>query len=50
MKKKTIWDLHRISPEEFKASEKLPLVMVLDNAGKENFEKLYVKYMNLEEN
>lgn len=31
MKKKTIWDLHRISPEEFKASEKLPLVMVLDN-------------------
>lgn len=31
MKKKTIWDLHRVTPEEFKASEKLPLVMVLDN-------------------
>ncbi len=31
MKKKCIWDLNRLSPEQFKASEKLPLVMVLDN-------------------
>lgn len=31
MKKKCIWDLNRLSPEEFKASAKLPLVMVLDN-------------------
>lgn len=31
MKKKSIWDLNRMSAEEFKASAKLPLVMVLDN-------------------
>ncbi|MCM1021743.1 MAG: RNA methyltransferase [Muribaculum sp.] len=31
MKKKTIWDLRRMSAEEFKASEKLPVVLVLDN-------------------
>ncbi len=31
MKKKSVWDLNRLSAEQFKASEKLPLVMVLDN-------------------
>ncbi len=30
-RKKTIWDLQRISPSEFKESEKLPLAVVLDN-------------------
>lgn len=29
--KKTIWDLDRCSVEEFRKSEKLPLVVVLDN-------------------
>ncbi len=31
MKKKTIWDMHRLSTEEFKAAPKIPLVVVLDN-------------------
>ena len=31
MKKKTIWDLHRVSIEEFKAIPKLPLTVVVDN-------------------
>jgi tRNA G18 (ribose-2'-O)-methylase SpoU len=31
MKKKTIWDLHRMTVEECRQAEKLPLVMVLDN-------------------
>lgn len=31
MKKKTIWDLARMSAEEFKASEKRRLILVLDN-------------------
>ncbi len=30
-KKKTIWDLHRMSAEEFKKAPKLPLAAVLDN-------------------
>lgn len=31
MEKKTIWDLNRISVEEFKKAEKLPLTLVIDN-------------------
>lgn len=31
MKKKSIWDLHRVSTEEFKEQKKSPLAMVLDN-------------------
>ncbi|MDM8268455.1 RNA methyltransferase [Barnesiella viscericola] len=31
MKKKSIFDLHRVSQEEFKHLEKIPLVVVLDN-------------------
>lgn len=31
MKKKSIWELHRMSVEECREAEKLPLVMVLDN-------------------
>lgn len=31
MRKKCIWDLNRLTTEEFKVSDKLPLVMVLDN-------------------
>jgi tRNA G18 (ribose-2'-O)-methylase SpoU len=31
MRKLKITELHRISPEEFKAAEKMPLVVVLDN-------------------
>lgn len=31
MKKKTIWDMGRLTPEEFKESEKMPVVVVLDN-------------------
>lgn len=31
MKKKTIWDLHRLSAEECRQSQKLPLAVVLDN-------------------
>ena len=30
-KKKTIWDLHRLTTEEFKQSPKLPIAAVLDN-------------------
>lgn len=31
MKKKTIWDLHRMSVDEFKRADKLPLTVVVDN-------------------
>lgn len=31
MKKKTIWDLGRVSVEEFRAADKLPLTVVVDN-------------------
>lgn len=31
MEKKTIWDLERVSVEEFRQSEKLPIAVVLDN-------------------
>lgn len=31
MKKKTIWDLHRVTPEQYRTTIKLPLVVVLDN-------------------
>lgn len=31
MKKKTIWDLHRMSVEEFKQADKIPLTVVVDN-------------------
>lgn len=31
MEKKTIWDLHRDSVEEYKKKGKLPLIVVLDN-------------------
>ncbi len=31
MKKKTIWDLQRLSVEEFKHADKLPLAVVVDN-------------------
>lgn len=31
MKKKTIWDLQRMSVAEFKYSDKIPLVVVVDN-------------------
>lgn len=31
MQKKTIWDLHRVSAQEFREQKKMPLVIVLDN-------------------
>lgn len=31
MEKKTIWDLNRVSIEEFKSADKLPLTIVVDN-------------------
>ena len=31
MKKKTIWDLNRVSVDEFRQSKKIPLTVVLDN-------------------
>lgn len=31
MKKKSIWDLHRVTAEEFKGQKKSPLAVVLDN-------------------
>lgn len=31
MKKKTIWEMGRLEPEEFSKAEKTPLVVVLDN-------------------
>lgn len=31
MKKKTIWDMNRMSVDDFKAADKMPLVVVLDN-------------------
>lgn len=31
MEKKTIWDLHRLSVEEYRRSEKLPVAVVVDN-------------------
>lgn len=31
MKKKTIWDLRRISADEFKQARKLPIAVILDN-------------------
>lgn len=31
MKKKTIWDLQRMTVEEYKQADKLPLVVVVDN-------------------
>lgn len=31
MKKKTIWDMHRLTPEEFRDAPKIPLTVVLDN-------------------
>lgn len=31
MKKKTIWDLGRVTVEEFRAADKMPLVVVVDN-------------------
>lgn len=31
MKKKTIWEMHRLTPEEFRCAPKLPLTVVLDN-------------------
>ncbi len=31
MKKKTIWDMHRMSAEDFRSAPKLPLTVVLDN-------------------
>lgn len=31
MKKKTIWELHRDTPEQYRNKAKLPLVVVLDN-------------------
>lgn len=31
MKKKTIWDMHRLTADEFRRAEKLPLTVVLDN-------------------
>ena len=31
MKKKTIWDMHRLTPEEFRTAPKIPLTVVLDN-------------------
>lgn len=31
MKKKTIWDLHRLSADQYRAAHKLPLVVVVDN-------------------
>lgn len=31
MKKKTIWDMHRMSAGEFRTAPKLPLTVVLDN-------------------
>lgn len=31
MEKKTIWDLHRATIEEYKAAQKMPLTIVVDN-------------------
>ena len=31
MEKKTIWDLHRLSVEEYRRAEKLPVAVVVDN-------------------
>ncbi len=31
MKKKTIWDMHRLSAEEFRSAPHIPLTVVLDN-------------------
>ena len=31
MKKKTIWDMHRLSADEFRSAPRIPLVVVLDN-------------------
>lgn len=31
MEKKTIWDLHRITAEQYKAAKKTPLTLVVDN-------------------
>lgn len=31
MKKKTIWDMHRLTAEEFRRADKMPLTVVLDN-------------------
>lgn len=31
MKKKTIWDLNRVSVDEYRRAEKIPLTVVLDN-------------------
>lgn len=31
MKKKTIWDMGRPTVEEFKAADKMPVAVVLDN-------------------
>lgn len=31
MKKKTIWDLHRVTIEEYKCLDKTPIVVVVDN-------------------
>ena len=31
MKKKTIWDMNRLTAEQFKSAPKIPLVVVLDN-------------------
>lgn len=31
MQKKSIWEMNRATPEEFRAAEKLPLTIVLDN-------------------
>lgn len=31
MKKKSIWDMHRLSADEYRDSKKMPLVVVLDN-------------------
>lgn len=31
MKKKTIWDMNRLSPEQFRDAPKIPLTVVLDN-------------------
>ena len=31
MKKKTIWDMNRLSVEDFRKSEKMPLTLVVDN-------------------
>ena len=31
MKKKTIWDMHRLSADEFRSAPRIPLVVVHDN-------------------